>query len=131
MASVKKGSLKSRIDAYFTACDKTAERTTLKNGGVSVRQVPYTLAGLSEHLGIPQAEIREKARDGGGVAGGEFAAAIRRIERYIVERALLGELQYSVAAMLLGELGTGEKLPPDVDAGRVVIVLEDKEGWGE
>jgi len=36
-----------------------------------------------------------------------------------------------VAAVRLGERGRGEKLPPGVDAGRVVIVLEDKEGWGE
>ena len=48
----------------------------------------------------------------------------------LYEHALLGELQYSVAAKLLEELGTGEKLPPAEEDRRIVIVLEDKEGWG-
>lgn len=122
--------LKARIDAYFSACDETAERVILKNGNVSCRQTPYTLAGLSEHLGIPQQEIRSKAEGRGGSAK-VFANALRRIERYTVERALLGELQYSVAAILLRDLGSGEKLPPDGDARNIVIVLEDKEGWSE
>ena len=122
--------LRERIDAYFSACDETAERVTLKSGALSVRQTPYTLAGLSEHLGVSQREIAKRA-EGGGRIGKLYAGAMRRIERYTVERALLGELQYSVAATLLRDLGSGEKLPPDADAGRVVIVLEDKEGWSE
>lgn len=131
MTSVDGQSLKSRIEAYFAACDETAERITLKNGGVTVRQIPYTLAGLSAHLGIPQSEIREKAKRGKGGIDTLYANAIRRIERYIVERALLGELQYSVAAMLLGEIGSGERLPPDELDKRIVIVMEDKEGWSD
>ncbi len=131
MTSVERRSLKNRIEAYFAACDETAERVVQKNGSVSIRQTPYTLAGLSEHLGVPQSEIRERAKGGEGADGRLFAAAVRRIERYIVEHALLGELQYSVAAKLLGDLGTGEKLPPDEDEKRIVIVMEDKEGWSE
>lgn len=122
--------LGKRIDDYFTACDETAERVILKSGAVSVRQTPYTLAGLAEHLGVSQQSIRDKA-EGRSRDGAQYAAALRRIERFTVERALLGELQYSVAAMLLRELGDGEKLPPDGDAGKVVIVLEDPEGWSE
>ena len=128
-ASLDKASLGRDINAYFTACDETAERVILKNGNVSYRQTPYTLAGLSEHLGIPQQRIRQSA-GGSGRNGKLFADALRRIERYTVERALLGELQYSVAAMLLRELGSGEKLPPEEDAQSVVIVLDDPEGWG-
>ena len=132
MESTRVKSLKSRVEAYFAACDATAERVTQKNGSVTVRQTPYTLAGLSEHLGIPRAEILEKGRkEDGRMENRVFAGALRRIGRYIVERALLGELQYSVAAKLLDELGTGEKLPPDEDEHRVVVVLEDKEGWSE
>lgn len=132
MASVHQKSLKGKIEAYFAACDATAERVTLKNGSVTIRQTPYTLAGLSEHLQTPQGEILTKGRKGeNGTEGELFAGALRRIGRYIVERALLGELQYSVAAKLLDELGTGEKLPPDEEDGHIVIVLEDKEGWGE
>jgi len=124
--------LESKVEAYFAACDATAERVTLKNGSVTIRQTPYTLAGLSEHLKIPQSEILAKGRKGGDSAESRhFADALRRIGRYIVEHALLGELQYSVAAKLLEELGTGEKLPPNEQESRIVIVLEDKEGWGE
>lgn len=128
-ASLDNNSLAKRIDAYFTACDKTAERVILKNGNVSYRQTPYTLAGLSEHLGIPQQRIRQ-ASEGSGRNRRLFSDALRRIERYTVERALLGELQYSVAAMLLRDLGSGEKLPPEENAQNIVIVLDDPEGWG-
>ena len=99
---------------------------------MTIRQTPYTLAGLSEHLATPQGEILSKGRS--GTKSKEcilYANALRRIGRYIVEHALLGELQYSVAAKLLEELGTGEKLPPNEEDRRIVIVLEDKEGWGE
>ena len=132
MESSKPKNLEGKIEAYFAACDATAERVTLKNGSVTIRQTPYTLAGLSEHLATPQGEILSKGRS--GTKSKEcilYANALRRIGRYIVEHALLGELQYSVAAKLLEELGTGEKLPPDGEDGRIVIVLEDKEGWGE
>ena len=132
MESAKPRNLKGKIEAYFAACDATAERVMLKNGGVTIRQTPYTLAGLSEHLGIPQGEILAKGRKGTESAEGRhFSDALRRIGRYIVEHALLGELQYSVAAKLLEELGTGEKLPPNEQESRIVIVLEDKEGFGE
>ena len=132
MQSDKPKSLKSKIEAYFAACDATAERVTLKNGSVTIRQTPYTLAGLGEHLARPQSEILAKGNKGGkGTESKLFANALRRIGRYIVEHALLGELQYSVAAKLLEELCTGEKLPPNEEDRRIVIVLEDREGWGE
>jgi len=38
MESVKTETLKSKVEAYFTECDATAERVTLKNGNVTVRQ---------------------------------------------------------------------------------------------
>lgn len=126
--------LEDRIRTYFSLCDETAERVTLKNGSVSCRQIPYTLAGLAEHLGIDTREIREKARDRKSRTGRAYAAAMRRIERFTVERALLGELQYSVAAMLLGELngqGTARNAEkPDGGAENIVIVMDDPEGWG-
>ena len=132
MDSAKLTDLESKMEAYFAACDATAERVTLKNGSVTIRQTPYTLAGLSEQLKTPQSEILAKGRRGGKSEERKlYANALRRIGRYIAEHALLGELQYSVAAKLLEELGTGEKLPPNEEDRRIVIVLEDKEGWGE
>ena len=131
MESANQNSIESKMEAYFAACDATAERVTLKNGSVTIRQTPYTLAGLSEHLGIPQSEILAKAKTGGDRDARLYASALRRIGRYIVERALLGELQYSVAAKLLDELDIGEKLPPDETEKQIVIVMEDQEGWSE
>ena len=132
MDSAKLTDLESKMEAYFAACDATAERVTLKNGSVTIRQTPYTLAGLSEHLKKPQSEILAKGREGGKSAeSNHFADALRRIGRYIVEHALLGELQYSVAAKLLDELDIGEKLPPDETEKQIVIVMEDQEGWSE
>ena len=132
MEASNEETLQSKIEAYFAACDATQERNVLKNGNVEVRQTPYTLAGLSEHLGTPQAEILAMARrEDENAENGPYARALRRIGRYISERALLGELQYGVAAKLLEELGIGEKLPPDEREKRIVIVMEDKNGWSE
>lgn len=131
MGTLMGTSMKSRIEAYFTACDETAERIVLKNGGVTVRQTPYTLSGLSEHLGMSQAEIRARANRGKYGIDRMLAGAMRRIERYIVERALLGELQSSVAAAQIGGLALGGCDPSNEDDARVVIVLEDPEGWSE
>ncbi len=131
METTKINTRKRKIEAYFAACDATSERTNPKTGTVAERPTPYTLAGLSEHLGIPQSEILAKAKAGGERDAKLYADALRRIGRYIVERALLGELQYSVAAKLLDELDIGEKLPPNEEERQIVIVMEDKEGWSE
>ncbi len=131
MESTKKNTRKSKVEAYFAACDRTQERANAKTGAVAERPTPYTLAGLSEHLGIPQSEILKQAKTDSGSNAKVFSDALRRIGRYIVERALLGELQYSVAAKLLDELDIGEKLPPDESEKQIVIVMEDQEGWSE
>jgi hypothetical protein len=131
MEPTKKNTRKSKVEAYFAACDQTEERANAKTGTVAERPTPYTLAGLSEHLGIPQSEILAKAKTGSGSDAKLYADALRRIGRYIVERALLGELQYSVAAKLLNELDIGEKLPPNETERQIVIVMEDTEGWSE
>jgi len=131
MEMTRKKTRKSKVEAYFAACDKAEERPNAKTGTVAERPTPYTLAGLSEHLGIPQSEILKQAKTGSGGDAKVYADALRRIGRYIEERALLGELQYSVAAKLLDELDIGEKLPPDESEKQIVIVMEDKEGWSE
>lgn len=122
--------LSRRIEAYFSACDETAEESGVKGGRIRTAHVPYTLAGLAEQVGVPKSAILEKAREN-SPSGRAAAAALRRIERYTVERALLGELQGSVAAALLSDLGVGAKDAPDGSEKRVVIVLEDEKGWSE
>lgn len=122
--------LRNRIRAYFSACDKTAEEVTGKNGRARTARIPYTLAGLADAVGAPKDVLLEMSRQN-GPNGRALAAALRRIERYTVERALLGELQSSAATMLLSDLGVGAKEAPPADGKRIVIVLEDEKGWSE
>ena len=90
MDSAKLTDLESKMEAYFAACDATAERVTLKNGSVTIRQTPYTLAGLSEQLKTPQSEILAKGRRGGKSEERKlYANALRRIGRYIVLQKFL------------------------------------------
>lgn len=135
----KTGALKEKIDAYFAACDQTEETFELKSGGTGRRQTPYTLAGLAEQLGEDKCVIRQKA-EGTGRMAKLYANAMRRIERYIVERTLLGELQHSVAAKLLSDLGAGTgtlssagegESGPDGEDNRIVIVMDDPEDWSK
>ncbi len=117
--------LAERIEAYFAACDDTRERMEQKNGGVTYRQVPYTLAGLASHTGLDKADLLHAAA-GKGPRARLLAAALRRIERHLAERALMGELQATVAQALLRELCPEA---PQEDDRRLVVVLDDREGW--
>jgi hypothetical protein len=121
-------SLGERIQGYFSVCDETTEELWGRNGRSGTRRLPYTLAGLAEHVGMAKAALLSLAK-GRGPKAEAVAAALRRIERYTVERALLGELSGSVAAMLLHDLGVPASGADDEDAGRIVIIMEDKEGW--
>ena len=120
--------LGERIQDYFSVCDETTEELAGRNGRSGTRRLPYTLAGLAEHVGMPKAALLSLAR-GRGPRAEAVAAALRRIERYTVERALLGELSSSVTAMLLSDLGVTASRADDGDEGRIVIIMEDKEGW--
>ncbi len=120
-----------RIRDYFSACDETAEEVTGRNGRSLSRRCPYTLAGLAEHVGMSKQALLERAA-GRGKTAEAIAGALRRIERYTVERALLGELSSSVTAMLLGDLGVTAAAKADgEDARSIVVRLEDREGWSD
>lgn len=118
--------LSAQIEDYFATCDATRERVEQKNGGVTYRQVPYSLSGLAAYLGLQKAEIL--AASGVGARQSLLLNARRRIERYLVERALMGEVQTSIAQMMLRELGYDPAGQQEGDH-RVVVVLDDREGW--
>jgi len=120
-------------EAYFAHCDSTRERIEAKNGQTSFRQTPYTLAGLADRLGLDKETIRDMARTGSDKSPTVrcLRSALRRIERYTVEHALLGELQLSVAQMLLSDLGCGTHLSETATGEGIVVRLEDPKGWGE
>ena len=130
---VKAERLNALIRDYFDACDATAERVTLKSGLTSIRQVPYTLAGLAEAIGVDKRRILEFCGGEQSGASGRRAMlcqALRRIERYIVERLLMGELTNAAAMLLLRDLGYGAPEAAE-DGGRVEIVMDDPNGWGD
>lgn len=118
--------LGERIEAYFAACDATRERMEQRNGAAAYRQVPYTLAGLAAATGLGKAELLRLAADGGR-RGALVRAALLRVERHLSERALMGELQATMAQALLRELAP--EAAGEGDERRVVVVLDDREGW--
>ena len=123
--------LKQRVGAYFAACDATNERVILKNGGVSYRQIPYTLAGLSAAISVPKKRSLEIASGNGSRAAcAVLGDALRRIERHVVERALLGELQLNAVSLVLDDLGCHAD-GGGTDAARIVVTLDDPERWGD
>lgn len=159
----KAAALRAAAEEYFTACDATRERVVLKNGEVTYHQVPYTMAGLCAHIGLPRA-VLEAARRGtedalqqvpsresrkaprrsnasaqpGEDVQSALSWAAARVEQYMVERALLGELNAGVAAMLLNDWGygcgrntresRGDSGGDSAGRGTLTVVLEDPEG---
>ncbi len=126
--------LKKQVEAYFAACDATAERTPLKNGAAAYRQVPYTFCGLAAHIHMDRAQIlrcvENPVRSHNGKAVCEILKdAIRRIEQHVTERALLGELNATVAAMLLKDIGGGEER--EDSAAALTVTMDDREDWSQ
>lgn len=131
--------IRAAAEAYFQDCDNTRERVVLKNGELTYHQVPYTMAGLCARLGISR-ETLERARGHataptrkrGRQCKEEVALrevycwAATRVEQHVVERALLGELNASVAGMLLKDWGYGGEEHRRDDT--LSILLEDSEG---
>ncbi len=137
----QKADTASRAAKYFEECDATRERVVLKNGDIRYRQTPYTLAGLSAALSIPRARLEVLRQESdSSVRDTETAAlrtAVQRVEQYLVERALLGELDADMAALLLEGWGyvaskksrqsRADNTEPEPDPA-LTVVLEDPEG---
>lgn len=128
--------LRQKAEAYFAACDATRERVTLKNGELIYHQVPYTMAGLCAALDIPREALERARRPWGagkrrsrGKVQAALAWAAARVEQHLVERALLGEINASLAALLLKDWGYGAMEPQKVEKGEasLTVVLEDPE----
>ena len=96
------------VGAYFARCDGTRERVPQKGGGFSERQIPYTLYGLSAAVSLSPQEVLLAAHGQGSAAGSVLMEGLIRVAAYIQERALLGELNATVAQAALKELGLTE-----------------------
>ena len=93
------------MGAYFARCDGTRERVPQKGGGFSERQTPYTLYGLSAAVSLSPQEVLAAAHGLGGAQGAILLRGLVRVAGYLQERALLGELNATVAQAALKELG--------------------------
>jgi len=135
------GVLRQQVEAYFAACDATAEQIALKSGGMQHRQIPYTMAGLAAHVGLDQEELRImlsfRGRDREQQAACQVVRdAYRRVEGYLVAHALLGDLNpAAVEAHLLQWRQKEEKKNAHAEEGeqnnKLRVIMEDKEGWSQ
>ena len=131
MTTSKTEHLKRRVDAYFAACDASAELYLQKNGAIGYRQIPYTLAGLAAAAARSEQSILDAAEGQGRTEEQRILSdAVRRIAGYLSERALMGELQATVALSLLSEL-RGRTPDGDAEDGKLVVVMDDREGWSD
>ena len=117
--------MEQAMGAYFAQCDGTRERVPQKGGGFSERQIPYTLYGLSAAVALSPREVLSAARGRGRVEGAILLGGLLRIAAYIQERALLGELNATVAQAALKELGLTED--PSEEAMEPLQVVLDAE----
>ncbi len=97
METVRDKTRKSKSKRILPHATKRRNASYSKTGTIRYGRRPTRLRP-ERAFGIPQSEILAAARTGDGGGAKAYADALRRLGRYIVERALLGELQYSVAA---------------------------------
>ena len=111
------------IRAYFAACDATRERTPLKNGGFTERQIPYTLYGLARAAKVtPEALVKVMRAPRRTAKDRLLFDAVLRVAAYTQERALLGELAYQVALEALRTIGA----PAEKEDGPALCVTLDE-----
>ena len=117
--------MEQAMGAYFARCDGTRERVPQKGGGFSERQIPYTLYGLSAAVSLSPREVLLAAREERGRSGEVLLRGLVRVAAHIQERALLGELNGTVAQAALKELGLTEG--PEEGAMEPLTVVLDAE----
>ena len=97
--------MEAAVRAYFAQCDGTRERVPQKGGGFAERQIPYTLYGLSAAVSLSPQEVLLAAHGRGQGEGLILMRGLVRVAGYLQERALLGELNATMAQAALKELG--------------------------
>lgn len=104
--------LGERIDEYFEYIDTRPARAVNVGKNVYTRKVPYTEDGLCFYLGVQKGDVKRLLDDPGANAQTKklMTAALTRIKAYLTEAALLGELDATVAKVVLSSSllsGTG------------------------
>lgn len=117
--------MEEALGAYFARCDGTRERVPQKGGGFFERQIPYTLYGLCAAVSLSPREVLSAARGQGGGEGPILLRGLVRVAAHLQERALLGELNATMAQAALKELGLTDG--PEEDAMEPLQVILDGE----
>lgn len=99
----KKGKelLAHRIEEYFLMCDRINNSPEKNEKDKGKPKKPYTLTGLLFHLDMSAKELDELSKNRG--LGKIIAGAKRRIEAYIEENCLTGNLSATAAFNSLKE----------------------------
>ena len=127
-----------RLRYVFDVADtgQRAQSRSLELWRLTGDNAPAVAASLEAAYGAPAAlGLDGQTCQGEAACGGASArarllsGALRRIERHLVERALLGEIQATLAQILLRELGLDAPQPAAEADRRWEIVLDDREGW--
>ena len=104
--------LGERIGKYFEYIDAQPARSVNVGKNIYTRKVPYTEDGLCFYLGVQKGDVKRLLDDPGANAQSKklMTAALTRIKAYLTEAALLGELDATVAKVVLSSSllsGTG------------------------
>ena len=113
--------MEQAVRAYFAQCDGTRERVPQKGGGFAERQIPYTLYGLSAAVSLSPQEVLSAAHGQGRGEGSILMRGLVRVAGYLQERALLGELNATMAQAALKELGLTEGPEEAMEPLRVIL----------
>lgn len=95
--------LQKAIDAYFEYVDGLPVQKVQVGKNIYDRYVPYTVEGLCAHLGVQKADVKQMLTDPGTNAASRtlMTDAITYIEAKLTEKALLGQLDATVAKIVL------------------------------
>ena len=115
--------IEQAMGAYFAQCDGTRGRVPQKGGGSLERQIPYTLYGLCAAVSLSPREVLLATREGRDRSGEVLLRGLVRVAAHIQERALLGELNATVAQAALKELNLTEG-PEEAAMEPLTVVLD-------
>lgn len=113
--------LEKVVESYFDMCD---ELNAESKKGIAK---PYTMSGLLFHIGLSKNELKKLCDDKKCKA--LIDAAERKIEAFIEEKALSGELSNNASQCSLKyHFGWGEKdeKNPDRQLGVLTVTLSDE-----
>ena len=114
--------LGKQIEEYFAFIDAQAPRSVNVGKNIYTRKVPYTEDGLCFYLGVQKSDVKHLLDDPVANAQSKqlLTAALTKIKAYLTEAALLGELDATVAKVVLSSSilsGTGADAEIDAKNG--------------